>query len=266
MSIESLHSKAAKTIFAVSLILLVSGCTSNPPAPQVTAPEIQEQPDNTQAMEQTHDGQVLRHAVFFSFKASSTAADVEKVVAAFRALPAQISAIVDFQSGTNNSPEGLDDGFTHCFLLTFGDEEGRAEYLPHPAHSGEFADVLRPHMDKVFVIDYWGTPYEPMEKELKHAVFFKFKDGAAAEDVRKVEEAFAALPSKIDTIKHFEWGVNNSPEKHDHGFTHCFMLTFDSEDGRETYLPHPDHKAFGGVLQPVLDKVRVLDFWGERVD
>ena len=48
---------------------------------------------------------------------------------------------------------------------------GGSAYLPHPAHSGDFADVLRPHMDKVFVIDYWGTAYAPMEKELKHASF-----------------------------------------------------------------------------------------------
>ncbi|MFK7818777.1 MAG: Dabb family protein, partial [Planctomycetaceae bacterium] len=79
------------------------------------------------------------------------------------------------------------------------------------------------------------------------------------------EEAFAALPSKIDGIKAFEWGTNNSPEKNDDGFTHGFMETFDSEAGREQYLPHPDHKAFVEVLLPVLDKVRVLDFWDGRI-
>lgn len=211
-----------------------------------------------------HDGQVLRHAVFFSFKEASSEEDVQGVVDSFRGLPAKIEQITEFQSGTNNSPEGLDDGFTHCFFLTFKDSAGLEAYTPHDAHAGDFADVLRPHMDKVFVIDYWGEPYEAMEKELKHAVFFKFKDDADPAEVAKVEEAFAALPGKIDSIKHFEWGRNNSPENNDHGFTHCFMVTFDSEEGREKYLPHPDHEAFVKVLKPVLDKVRVLDFWGER--
>ena len=218
------------------------------------------------ASAEAHDGEVLRHAVIFSFKEDSSEEDVQNVVDAFRGLPAKIEGIKEFQSGTNNSPEELDDGFTHCFLLTFADEAGRAAYIPHPAHAGDFADVLRPHMDKVFVIDYWGTPYEAMEKELKHAVFFKFKQDAASEKVKEVEAAFAALPSKIDAIKHFEWGINNSPEKNDHGFTHCFMLTFASEEGRAEYLPHPDHEAFVEILKPVLDKVRVLDFWGERAD
>ena len=206
-----------------------------------------------------HSGQVLRHAVFFSFKETATENDIKGVIAAFAELPSKIKSIIDFQWGTNNSPEGLNDGFTHCFLLTFKDEAGRAEYLPHPDHKS-FGDVLRPHNDKVFVIDYWGTPQEKMENELKHAVFFKFNDDASPAAVKEVEEAFAALPSKIDTIKAFEWGKNNSPERHSHGFTHCFMVTFANDPGRAIYLPHADHKAFVDVLKPSLDKVRVLDF------
>ncbi|MFT4560229.1 MAG: Dabb family protein [Planctomycetales bacterium] len=206
-----------------------------------------------------HSGQVLRHAVFFSFKETATENDIKGVIAAFAELPSKIKSIIDFQWGTNNSPEEHDDGFTHCFLLTFKDEAGRAEYLPHPDHKA-FGDVLRPHNDKVFVIDYWGTPQEKMENELKHAVFFKFKDDASPEAVKEVEEGFAALPSKIDTIKAFEWGKNNSPESHSHDFTHCFMVTFADDAGRAVYLPHADHKAFVEVLKPSLDKVRVLDF------
>ena len=91
--------------------------------------------------------------------------------------------------------------------------------------------------------------------------FFKFKDDATQNAIQRVENAFAALPNQIDTIRSFEWGTNNSPEKHDDQFTHCFMVTFDSEEGREQYLPHPDHMNFVEVLKPVLDKVRVLDFW-----
>ncbi len=214
-------------------------------------------------------GQVLRHAVFFQFKDTSTDEQVQEVVDAFRALPSKIDAITDFCWGVNNSPEGLDDGFTHCFLLTFADAEGRSVYLPHAEHKA-FGDVLRPHMERVFVIDYWGTPPEsdaaqtPPAKELKHAVFFKFKDDADPADVRAVEEAFAALPGKIESVKALEWGRNNSPEKHSHGFTHCFLVTFDSEEGRAAYLPHADHQAFVKQLEPVLDKVRVLDFWAEK--
>jgi hypothetical protein len=97
--------------------------------------------------------------------------------------------------------------------------------------------------------------------QLRHVVLFKFKESSTPEDIKKVEEAFRALPSKIKEIKGFEWGTNNSPENLNQGFTHCFFLTFDSEEARAIYLPHPAHKAFGEVLGPHLDKVLVLDYW-----
>jgi len=94
----------------------------------------------------------------------------------------------------------------------------------------------------------------------RHVVLFKFKDGAPAEKIAAVEKAFAALPSKIDSIQGYEWGTNVSPENLAQGFTHCFLVTFKDKAGLETYLPHPDHKAFGKLLGPVLDKVLVIDF------
>ncbi|WP_152267078.1 Dabb family protein [Agriterribacter humi] len=104
-----------------------------------------------------------------------------------------------------------------------------------------------------------GTNKE--QKMLRHVVVFKFKDDASPEDVKKVENAFRALPSKIKEIKGFEWGTNNSPENLAQGFTHCFFLSFKSEADRAAYLPHPAHKAFGDVLKPYLDKVLVIDYW-----
>lgn len=210
------------------------------------------------------EGKVLRHAVFFGFRDSTSEEQIQEVVDAFRGLPEKIDAITDFAWGTNNSPEKLDDGFTHCFLLTFKDEAGRAEYLPHPAHK-EFGKVLSGRNDQTFVFDYWGTPAEELpEKQLLHAVFFRFKEDAPEEGIRKVEEEFAALPSKIPEIKAFEWGTNNSPETKDDGFTHCFLVTFASEEDRQVYLDHPDHVAFVEVLKPVLDAPRVLDFWAQQ--
>jgi hypothetical protein len=97
-------------------------------------------------------------------------------------------------------------------------------------------------------------------KLLRHVVLFKFKDGTAAADIKKVEDAFRALPSKIKEIKSLEWGTNNSPENLNQGFTHCFFVTFSSEKDRAAYLPHPAHKAFGEVLHPYLDKVLVIDY------
>jgi hypothetical protein len=98
----------------------------------------------------------LRHVVLFKFKDESSAEDVQKVVDAFMELPSKIEVIQDFEWGTNNSPEGLAQGFTHCFFVTFKSEADRDIYLPHPEHKA-FVDVLGPHLDKVLVIDYWAS-------------------------------------------------------------------------------------------------------------
>jgi hypothetical protein len=100
--------------------------------------------------------------------------------------------------------------------------------------------------------------------KLRHIVMFKFKDGTTPEQIKEVEDAFRALPSKIPEVVDFEWGTNNSPEGKADGFTHCFFLTFKDEAGRAAYLPHPAHKAFGKVLHPYLDKVLVVDYVSKK--
>lgn len=105
---------------------------------------------------------------------------------------------------------------------------------------------------------------ESMDPLLRHVVLFKFKDDASESDVQGVVDAFLELPNKIEAIQDIEWGTNNSPEGLSQGFTHCFFLTFASEAARDEYLPHPDHKAFGVVLGPHLDKVLVVDYWAKK--
>ena len=99
--------------------------------------------------------------------------------------------------------------------------------------------------------------------KLQHVVSFKFKAAAAAADINKVEAAFEALKQKIPEVMALEWGTNVSKEKKDKGFTHCFILSFKSEKDLETYIAHPDHKAFGKIVGPVLDDVFVIDFWAK---
>lgn len=96
---------------------------------------------------------------------------------------------------------------------------------------------------------------------LRHVVLFKFSDSSSTADVKKVEEAFAALPGKISLIKDYEWGTNSSPENLNQGLTHCFFVTFASDKDRDAYLVHPEHQAFVDVLKPHLDKVTVVDYW-----
>lgn len=98
---------------------------------------------------------------------------------------------------------------------------------------------------------------------LRHVVAFKFKETASSDQIKQVTDAFRDLKKKIPQIAGFEWGTNNSPEGLNKGFTHAYVLTFKSEKDREIYLPHPDHKAFGKMLGPLLAEVFVIDFWAQ---
>lgn len=132
----------------------------------------------------------------------------------------------------------------------------------------------------ISVMEFSCTPSQPAQEEtgtgdmmmptdetpqnmLRHVVLFKFKDTSSAESIDSVITAFRALPDKISEIQGFEWGTDVSPENLQQGFTHCFFLTFADAAGRDAYLPHPDHKAFGQLLGPHLDKVLVVDYFVE---
>jgi hypothetical protein len=98
----------------------------------------------------------------------------------------------------------------------------------------------------------------------RHIVIFKFKDGAPADKVRGVVEAFKALPGKLPAIKAFEWGTNVSPEGLDQGFTHIFTLTFASKEALEKqYLHEPAHQEFVALLPDILEKALVVDYVGQ---
>jgi hypothetical protein len=97
-------------------------------------------------------------------------------------------------------------------------------------------------------------------EKLEHVVSLKFRPAATSEQIKAVEDAFRALKQKIPGIVSLEWGTNVSKEKHDKGFSHCFILSFNNEKDRDAYLVHPEHKAFGKVLGPVMEDVFVIDF------
>lgn len=109
---------------------------------------------------------------------------------------------------------------------------------------------------------YTNKPSE----EVKHIVVFKYKASATAEEVSQATAAFKDLKNKIPGIISFEYGVNNSPENLNKGFTHVYLLTFKNAAARNQYLPHPEHKKFGELLGKlgILEEPFVIDFTPEN--
>lgn len=95
----------------------------------------------------------LRHVVLLRFKPDATAGEIQRIEQAFASLAGRITEVQNLEWGTNNSPEGLDRGFTHCFTLGFADAAARDAYLLHPVHQA-FSAQAGPHLAEVLVIDY----------------------------------------------------------------------------------------------------------------
>lgn len=98
------------------------------------------------------------------------------------------------------------------------------------------------------------------DSEYRHIVLFSFNEDATPAAIAKIENAFAALPDKIDTIQDFEWGTDVSPEGKAKGFTHCFLVTFKDKAGLDVYIPHQAHQDFVAILKPSLKDVLVIDY------
>ncbi|KAL0437005.1 UNVERIFIED_CONTAM: Stress-response A/B barrel domain-containing protein [Sesamum radiatum] len=97
-----------------------------------------------------------------------------------------------------------------------------------------------------------------MAAEFKHLVLVKFKDDVVVEDVLKGMEK---LVSEMDSVKSFVWGQD--VESHDmlrQGFTHAFLMTFNSKDDFTAFAAHPKHVEFSSTFSTAIEKAVLLDF------
>jgi hypothetical protein len=95
---------------------------------------------------------------------------------------------------------------------------------------------------------------------IRHVLLLSFKPHVSESDMLAAFKNFESMPEKIDGVASVEWGWNNSPENISRGFTHCVFMTFADEQGRENYLPHPQHEALKAQLDPLLENIIVLDY------
>jgi hypothetical protein len=85
---------------------------------------------------------MVTHVVLFRFRSDLPEGAVETVFEELRGFRQTIPGITAFQGGAYNSPEGLAQGFTHGFTMTFADSAARDAYLPHPTHQAVVAKLL----------------------------------------------------------------------------------------------------------------------------
>jgi hypothetical protein len=97
-------------------------------------------------------------------------------------------------------------------------------------------------------------------KKTRHFGMFQFKDEINEEQIKDCFEALMSMVGKIPGLLKIEHGPYDSSEGLNDGYTHGFIMTFDSPESRELYLPHPIHEAVKDILVPKLERVVVFDF------
>ena len=96
---------------------------------------------------------MIRHFGVFKFKEGVTQAQIDECFDTLQNLVDNIPGILDLEHGPYQSDEGLSDGFTHGFIMTFDSFESRDAYLPHPLH--ELArEIVVPKLERVIVFDF----------------------------------------------------------------------------------------------------------------
>lgn len=95
----------------------------------------------------------VHHVVLVKFKNGTNDERIAEIDAALRGMQGHIPGLEHISGGVYSSPEGLNDGHTHGYIMKFTDAAARDRYLPHPEHERVKQFVL-PHVEKVVVFDF----------------------------------------------------------------------------------------------------------------
>ncbi|SIR31439.1 Dabb family protein [Maribacter ulvicola] len=96
---------------------------------------------------------MIRHFGMFKFKEGISDKQIEECFTVMKQMVGKIPGLLDMEHGPYESAEGLNDGFTHGFIMTFDSAESRDAYLPHPIHE-QVKELVIPQLERVVVFDF----------------------------------------------------------------------------------------------------------------
>jgi len=95
----------------------------------------------------------VKHMGLFQFKDGVSGEQIEECFAELVGMVGQIPGLEEVIHGPYESDEGLNDGFTHGFIMTFTSPQARDDYLPHPVHE-RVKNIVLPRLERVVVFDF----------------------------------------------------------------------------------------------------------------
>jgi hypothetical protein len=95
---------------------------------------------------------MVRHFGAFKFKAAISEQQREECFCMMKDMVEKIPGLLKMEHGPYNGNEGLNEEFTHGFIMTFDTPESRDAYLPHPIHE-KVKEVVVQRLERVVVFD-----------------------------------------------------------------------------------------------------------------
>lgn len=96
---------------------------------------------------------MIRHFGMFQFHPEVTAQEQDQCFAEMCGMVGIIPGLLAMEHGPYDSPEGMNDGFTHGFVMSFDSSASRDAYLPHPEHE-RVKEIVVPKLARVIVFDF----------------------------------------------------------------------------------------------------------------
>ena len=94
---------------------------------------------------------------------------------------------------------------------------------------------------------------------VRHFGVFKFKEGISEDQIHESFQTMMSMVEQIPGLLKMEYGPYNGDEGLNEDFTHGFIMTFDTPESRDAYLPHPVHEKVKELVVPRLERVIVFD-------
>lgn len=95
---------------------------------------------------------------------------------------------------------------------------------------------------------------------IRHILLIAFVSDITSESINQVRDGFLGVPAVVEGVSGVEWGVNDSPENKNAGFTHSVLMTFCDESALHRYLRHSEHDKLKALFRPFLRDIIVFDY------
>jgi hypothetical protein len=95
----------------------------------------------------------VKHLGLLQFKKEISENHIETCFLELESLTGAIPGLLDITHGPYIGTEGLNEKFSHGFIMTFEDVAALEAYLPHPEHE-RVKSIVLPCVEKVIVFDF----------------------------------------------------------------------------------------------------------------